>query len=155
MQRPLVHPMPKFIPPKQRTVLRPSHNGKWRKMKKRVISLRVNSEEKETIIHVFVNFSDQDFKEVYQEDAENYIEEAEFERTFLKEFERTFHNMKTQKNVGFVYVYHVSQMKIIDVVVIRNSFGKRTSRVLRKQNYKLFWTIFHWGVIMDTRFKYR
>lgn len=46
-----------------------------------VISLRVNSEQKEAIIQFF-NFNDWDLNEVNQEDADSNIEETEFERTF-------------------------------------------------------------------------
>lgn len=46
-----------------------------------VISLRVNSEQKEAIIQFF-NFNDWDLNEVNQEDADSNTEETEFERTF-------------------------------------------------------------------------
>lgn len=73
-----------------------------------VISLRVNSEQKEAIIQFF-NFNDWDLNEVNQEDADSNI----LKKLSLKEHS-VFHRMKTAKNVSIVYVDHVSQMKIID-----------------------------------------
>lgn len=116
-----------------------------------VISLRVNSEQKEAIIQFF-NFNDWDLNEVNQEDADSNIEETEFERTFRISQNENCEECQHCLCRPCITDENNRQMWWLSEPVRANE----RNRVLRKEKYKLFWTmLFHRGVFMDTRYKSR
>lgn len=116
-----------------------------------VISLRVNSEQKEAIIQFF-NFNDWDLNEVNQEDADSNIEETEFEKTFRISQNENCEECQHCLCRPCITDENNRQMWWLSEPVRANE----RNRVLRKEKYKLFWTmLFHRGVFMDTRYKSR
>lgn len=104
----LVHPIPKHFPPKQSAVLRPSHNEKWRKMRKQVLYHCESILCKKKLLFNFL-ISMTGIKTKWIKKTQTVT----LRKLNLKEHS-VFHRMKIAKNVSIVYVDHVSQIKITD-----------------------------------------
>lgn len=124
-----------------------------------VISLRVNSEQREAIIQFF-NFNNWDLEEATGEGIQSNADETDENGDVLGNFERTFH-IPQDNNVE--ECPHCFCRPCITNERNHQMWWKseceppsRRNSSLRKEKYKFFWTmLFHRGVFQDPRYKSR
>lgn len=121
-------------------------------MRKQVLYHCESILSKKKLLFNFFNFNDWDLNEVNQEDADSNIEETEFERTFRISQNENCEECQHCLCRPCITDENNRQMWWLSEPVRANE----RNRVLRKEKYKLFWTmLFHRGVFMDTRYKSR